>query len=593
MKVGTMPESQDMQEEQNNQFINMQTELHSKGAVLTKAWSDLFSFITKYQAELMVKENSVEIAEKEISVRKKQLDDLKPAVAAGNEEIAKLQEEINTKERLLSKSQSELSVKESMLHRVQSDLSSHMELLEKSRSEILEKQSDLIRHRGDLERLKSELTIKEEQIQIKDNLLRKLQDQLMKENAELKEQLDFKSQCLDAERRSLEAERRSHELLKRSLCDRNLPSSKSSSTASRNVIEIPDSPPTLDLSVEQGDFGLSNIISMTSEQPQPMDHDSQLDSLSRLASNTSASLSDFSRRLTSTTGKIRDTSQSWRSSHSKGPNVTPTKSNDSMFDSNITPSKSSDALFGDNEPSSASDVFFPLSVSQDSKSELDTSGAMLTDDFKYSQSGQMPGTPGSGTSDSNQGPVPVSGPIPSSASMSPGGGLEGGGDGKFGIYHTSSSRRFMGQPSPKSPMKVHTCHICQKSFAWKSFLRRHLVVHQDERPFSCQFCSLTFKRQDKLQYHLHVQHAKFSKTSDRVELSGIMKDPRKLVDSSAFRSAGMVDLESVHPMPGTDQGPSQYDPGLEENPSREIDMCSEENQNPMKLEDFNDDRDKI
>jgi hypothetical protein len=213
---------------------------------------------------------------------------------------------------------------------------------------------------------------------------------------------------------------------------------KSSRSASQNVIEIPDSPPTLDLSVEQGDFGLSNIISMTSEQgAQPMEQDSQLGALSHLASNTSAALSDFSSRLASTTAQIRDTSQSWQSSPSKGPgSSTPTKVSDSMFGSNVTPTKSSDSLFGDAVPSS-SDVFFPLSVSHDSKSGIDTSvGAMLTDDYKnqFSQSGQMPGTPGSGTSDSNQGPVPISGPIPSSSSMSPGGcGLEGGGEGKVGI----------------------------------------------------------------------------------------------------------------------------------------------------------------
>jgi chromosome segregation ATPase len=198
----------DGQEDGSSPLENMQTELHSKGAVLTKAWSDLFSFITKYQAELVLKESSVEIAENEIEQRKRQLEEMKPVVDAGNEEICKLQEGIHTKETQLRKVQSELSVKELMLQRVQSDSVSNMELLEKSRAELLGKQNDLLRSRCDVERLKSELAVKQEQILIKDNLLKKLQNQLMKENAELKEQLEI-------ERRALQLEKQCHELTKR------------------------------------------------------------------------------------------------------------------------------------------------------------------------------------------------------------------------------------------------------------------------------------------------------------------------------------------------------------------------------------------
>jgi DNA repair exonuclease SbcCD ATPase subunit len=203
-------------------YPNMQAELQSKGAVLTKAWSELFSFITKYQAELMVKENSIEIAEKEIGIRRRQLDDMKPVVDAGNEEITKLQEvqeEFQTNQRRLNRTQSELTVKEQMLYRVQSDLNCNIEMLEKSRSELLTKQTEAIRYQGDLEGLKSELTIKQEQILIKDNLLKKLKNQLMKENAELKEELEFKERTLDMERRS-------HELTKRSLRQSKLVSSQ-------------------------------------------------------------------------------------------------------------------------------------------------------------------------------------------------------------------------------------------------------------------------------------------------------------------------------------------------------------------------------
>jgi cob(I)alamin adenosyltransferase len=207
MRDETMPESH----EEGGPTIaeNMQEVLHKKGTVLTKAWADLFSYLTTYQAELTVKENTMEIAEKEISMRRKQIDEMKP-VPPDCEEFAKLQDEIHAKERQLTKAQSELSVKEQILRRTQSDLTCNMEMLERSRSDVLEKQNELIRYRGDMERLKSQLAIQQEQVSIKDNLLKKLQSQLMKENEELKEQSEL-------DRRALELERRAHELTKRTL----------------------------------------------------------------------------------------------------------------------------------------------------------------------------------------------------------------------------------------------------------------------------------------------------------------------------------------------------------------------------------------
>ncbi|XP_064627426.1 zinc finger protein 1-like isoform X4 [Lineus longissimus] len=474
-------------------FINMQTELHSKGAVLTKAWSDLFSFITKYQAELMVKENTIEIAEKEIDVRKKQLQELKPAVSAGNEEISRLQEEINTKERLLSKAQIELSVKEQMLQRVQSDLSSHKGHLDRSRSELFEKQGDLIRHRSDLERLKSELTIKEEQIQIKDNLLKKLQTQLMRENAELKEQLELEKRNAQL---SLEAERRAHEMTKRSLRQKK-------TTTSANVIEIPDSPPTLDLSVENADFGLSNIISMTDSRSQAMEQDhshmrlSHEPSFSQL-SNTASSLSELSRRFSNSQSSMSQSHEqsSWRTP----PKVTPTMSS-SPIKHPETVRKIESSFVEGAAASTSSDIFFPLSVSaEDSLSELDNS-TMLTDsgDMKgqFSPSGRMPGTPGS--SDSNQGPVPISGPIPISAGMSPGGSTEGGGDGKI-------------TDAPGEKGQNHHCHSCNRLFpSWNTLLAHHVRTHNFnlkgqnpagfQRPYKCQQCGQTYLHKHHLDRH--------------------------------------------------------------------------------------------
>lgn len=56
---------------------------------------------------------------------------------------------------------------------------------------------------------------------------------------------------------------------------------------------------------------------------------------------------------------------------------------------------------------------------------------------------------------------------------------------------------------------VHKCHLCNKSFKRRSWLRRHLLSHSPARHFSCPWCLSKHKRKDNLLQHMKLKHTDY------------------------------------------------------------------------------------
>ncbi|XP_021168972.2 zinc finger protein 436 isoform X2 [Fundulus heteroclitus] len=64
-----------------------------------------------------------------------------------------------------------------------------------------------------------------------------------------------------------------------------------------------------------------------------------------------------------------------------------------------------------------------------------------------------------------------------------------------------------GQPPHAAALSAFPCHVCGKVFRFRSLLASHALIHSDVRPFSCDFCSRSFRRLGHLKRHRQVVHA--------------------------------------------------------------------------------------
>ncbi|XP_064627967.1 zinc finger protein 652-like isoform X1 [Lineus longissimus] len=468
---------------------NKVQDLQAKGDVLAKAWMDLFSSVTEYQAELALKESLLDIAEMEIATRKKQQEEMRTVIEGGDEAVAKLQNEMAAKETERLQMQLELKTKEQLLESVQSDLKNskqsnetlqsdvaakerqlqHIQLELNSKEQLLQSvQSDLKNCKLLNEKFnqkKSELMGSQTEIaSLKSDLIMKnsLYTKLSEEHEELKHDLDIQVKTVELERKSLEMERKAHDMTKRSL----VYASGNRSPSAPLKVKTDDSNDHEDgmdngMDDEDGNV-VSDVASPSTSPEKPMRVSKRKKNPSARVIAPKPDASPKTVRFVVRKGG-KGNIVSLASSSSPGSSTEPMVTQPSQTTSTDT-------------PASTSEVYFPLTLSVTSSAGGgDVEDMVLVNEAATSES--APGTP-------------MGGP-PTKKSMID--------DQIFILEESSLSRPKLTRNFP--PKK---CPVCKEMITSK--FQQHVREHGVARPFKCPDCPQEYKNENGRDLHHRIKH---------------------------------------------------------------------------------------
>lgn len=99
------------------------------------------------------------------------------------------------------------------------------------------------------------------------------------------------------------------------------------------------------------------------------------------------------------------------------------------------------------------------------------------------------------------------------------------------VFHQYGSLKKHRCKSGDLLLKMHTCTVCNKTFARGNHLRRHMISHSDKKPHCCQICPKSFSRKDHL-----VQHVKLHSRAQEFQCD-ICKRPFTRPDQLAKHKA--------------------------------------------------------